>query len=118
MGFPWIRKEKLLPILVSRAVVFFLSMSVLTLFLYAAGTVQGFIDSTQIVLLRLYVILGISLSVFSFAGMILNLRRFFILKKPRYLFRAGGYLLLVVFGIVTVLLSLFIIAISGGNAGS
>ena len=126
MGAPQARKsninfsrflqEKLLPILVNRVVIFFFLMCLFTLFLYIAGTVQGFIDSTQLFLLRLYVILGIFLSVTSVYGMVLSLARLLKHKKNRYLFRAGGYMLLAIFGVATVLAALFIITVSEGNA--
>ena len=117
MGFPAYLKEKLLPILVSRTVVFLFVMGILTLFLYGVGTVQGFIDTTQLALLRLYVVLGIFLTIFSAAGIIIDLRRFINMKKKRYLIRAGIYLVLVIFGIFTVLAVIFILTLSGGNAG-
>ena len=108
-------KEKVLPILASRAVIFFFIMCLLTIFLYAAGTAQGFIDSTQFALIRLYVVLGIFLTVTSGCGMFLNLGRLFSYKKIRYLARAGGYIVLVIFGTLTVLAAMFILAISEGN---
>ena len=87
------------------------------MFLYAAGTVQGFIDSTQLSLLRLYVFLGIFLSAASVWGMILELRRLFKAKTLRFLFQAVIYLFFVFFGSATVFAAMFIITISGGNAG-
>jgi len=116
MNFHRYIKEKLLPILASRTVIFLFFMCLLTLFLYIAGTVQEFTDSTQLALLRLYVVLGIFLTVLSVCGMAINLWRLFKLKKHRYIFRAGRYMLLLVFGAATVLGALFIIAVSGGNA--
>ena len=118
MGFSRYLKEKLPPILVSRTVIFFFLMCLLILILYVAGTVQEFIDSTQLTLLRLYVVVGVFLAIASVYGMILDLGRFLRMKKARYLFRAGGYLLLVIFGVATVLAAMFIITVSGGNAGS
>ena len=103
--------------MVSRTVIFFFFMCLVTLFLYIAGTVQGFTDSTQLSLLRLYVVLGIFLTITSVYAMILNLIRLFSLKKTRYLFRAGGYMLVMFFGAATVLAAVFIISISGGNVG-
>jgi len=108
-------KEKLLPIMANRTVIFFFVMCLLTIFLYAAGTIQGFIDSTQFALIRLYVVLGIFLTVCSGCGMFLNLGLLFRFKKTRYLLGAGLYILLVIFGAATVLLAMFIIAISEGN---
>ena len=108
-------KEKLLPILANRTVFFFFGMCLLTIFLYAAGTVQGFVDSTQFALLRLYVILGIFLTVISACGIFLSFGRLFRQKKLRYFFRAAGYIFLVLFGAVTVLTAMFILAMSEGN---
>ena len=108
-------KEKLLPVLVSRSVIFFLFMCIFTLFIYAIGTSQNFDDSTQLKLLNLYAVLGFFLTTTSISGMVLNLLRFFRMKKPRYLLRAGTYLLLVIFGVATVLGVLVIVTISRGN---
>lgn len=116
MGFPRFDKEKLFPILISRTVIFFFLMCLLTLLLFAAGTVQGFVDSTLLFLLKLYVVLGIFLSFASFSGIIFVFGRFLKNKKFRYLLRAAGYLFLILFGIVTVLAVMFIITVSEGNA--
>jgi hypothetical protein len=115
MGFPRISKEKLLPILINRTALFFFIMCILTLFLYAAGTVQEFTDSTQFTLLALYSVLGIFLTITSISGIILDLIRFITTKKGRYFFRAGGYLFLVIFGAATVLAVMAILVLSGGD---
>jgi len=101
--------------LANRTVFFFFGMCLLTIFLYAAGTVQGFVDATQFALLRLYVVLGIFLTATSGCAMFLSFGRLFTQKKARYLFRAGGYIILVVFGTGTVLVAMFILAMSEGN---
>jgi hypothetical protein len=106
-------KEKFLYLLVNRLAIFFFLMCILTLFLYAAGTIQDFIDSTQLFLLNLYFILGIFLTIASVSGLLLDLNRFSRTKKRRYLLRAGGYVFLVVFGVVTVFAASAITAISG-----
>ena len=108
-------REKLLYLLVNRLAIFFFLMCVLTLFLYVAGTVQDFIDTTQLFLLNLYFILGIFLIATSISGMVLDFYRFSKTKKTRYILRAGGYIFLVVFGAVTVLAVSAITAISAGN---
>ena len=107
--------KKLLPILVNRTAVFFFLICLFTLFLYAAGTVKGFIDSTQISLLSFYVVAGIFLAIASISGVLINFSRLFRNKKIRYLFRAGAYLLLIIFALITVLVVMVIIAISKGN---
>ena len=115
MKIPHRIKEKLLPILISRTAVFFFLMCLITLFLYAIGTNQGFIDSTQISLLRLYSVLGIFLVGSSIGGIAVNAVRFSRQKKARYLLRAGLYLLLALFGTVTVIFVMFVLALSPGN---
>ena len=115
MDFTRFLRKKLLPILASRTVIFFFLMCLLTLFLYSVGTKQRFTDSTQLFLLELYIVLGIFLSVSSAYGMILVIWRFFREKKIRYLLRAAGYLLLVLFGAGTVLAVIFIVTLSGGS---
>jgi hypothetical protein len=115
MGFSRFSKERLLPILINRTALFFFIMSILTLFLYAAGTIQDFTDSTQFMLLTLYSVLGIFLTISSFSGIALDLTRFIGTKKSRYIFRAGGYLFLMIFGAVTVLVVMAILTLSGGE---
>ena len=115
MGFPWHSKEKLFPILISRTVTFLFIMCLLTIFLYAVGTIQGFVDSTQLSLLRLYVFLGIFLCPVSLLGMILSLRFYYKTKKIRYILRAAAYFFLLLFGIGTVLVFTFIMTILTGN---
>ena len=116
MNFPKYLKEKLFPILINRVAVFFFIMCLLTLFLYAIGTRQGFVDSTQFGLIRLYVVLGIFLVAISVCASVINIVRFVTAgKKVRYLLRAGAYLLLTVFGAVSVLVVLFILTLSKGN---
>jgi hypothetical protein len=115
MGFFRYRKEKLLPVLVNRTVIFFFLTCLLTLFFYIAGTVQNFIDSTQLTLLKLYTVLGVFLTVSSLSGIILAVLRYIRMKKLRYLLRAGAYALLTFFALATVLAAVFIIALSEGN---
>jgi len=115
MRFSSLSKEKLLYILINRTVIFLCIMCLLTLSLYAAGTIQGFIDSTQLFLLKLYEGFGIFLMVTSFCGIVLDIERCLKMKKMRYLLRAGGYLLLVIFSVTTILAVMAIIALSGGS---
>ena len=115
MDFTGYKIERLLPILINKTAIFLFLMCILTIFLYVAGTSQGFIDSTQLFLLRLYVIMGIFLMTASVFGMFLELSRVIKRKSPRYFLRAGGYLLLLVFATITVMASLFVIALSEGN---
>ena len=115
MNFWRFPKEKLIPILINRTAIFFFLMCLLTIFLYAAGTAQGFIDSTQLALLRLYLVLGVFLCTSSVFGIFLEIIRVIRQKLLRYLFRALGYLFLLAFGASTVMAVLFIIALSEGT---
>ena len=115
MNFTRFPKEKLLPILVNRTVIFFFLMCLLTLSLYFAGTIQEFIDTTQLALLRLYAFFGIFLSITSCSGMVIDFWRFIKTKRSRYILRAGAYVFLIVFGAATVLVVMAIITMSGGD---
>ena len=115
MELPRFLKGKLIPVLVNRTAIFFFIMCLVTLFLYIVGTGQGFIDSTQLSLLRLYTVLGIFLTAASVYGVALDLERLVKLKRRRYLLRAGGYFFLILFGVATVLAVMFIITLSKGN---
>ena len=114
MKFSQNLKERLLPIMVNRAAIFFFVMSILTMFLYAIGTNQGFVDSTQFGLLRLYAILAIFLTTTSICGLALNLLRFSVHKKIRFILRAGSYLFFIFFGTITVLAVMVIFTVSAG----
>jgi hypothetical protein len=107
--------RRILPILVSRAVFFFFLMCFLTVFLYAIGTVQGFMDSTQIMLLKIAAPLGLFLAAGAVYGIVLDFILFFGLKKIRFLGGAGLYLVMGIFGAVTALGAFFITAAAGGN---
>ena len=115
MSYINIPKEKLLSILVSRMAIFFFLMCLVTLFLYGIGIKHGFTDSTQLAILRLYVVLGIFLAVSSLCGAILNTERLLKLKMMRYFLRAGFYTFLVVFSVVTTVSIMFIVTLSSGN---
>ena len=106
------------PILVNRTVIFFFLMCLLVLFLYGVGTIQGFVDSTQLALLFVYVAMGIFLTIASIGGIVIEARRFFKIRKIRYFFRAGGYMFLMIFGSITVLAIMFIISVASGNSDS
>ena len=109
-------KDKLLPILVNRTVIFFFIMDLLAILLYAAGTVQGFSDSTQFALLRVFIIFGIFMVVASAYGIFVSLERYKKLKVFRYILRTLFYAFLVIFGLTTVLAANFILTLAAGTA--
>ncbi|MDR2619319.1 MAG: hypothetical protein LBC62_10655 [Treponema sp.] len=129
--------RKIFPLFISRGVFFFLLMCLLTVFLYSIGTVQGFMDSTQMMLLRMAGTLGFFLA----AGSVYSLVMEFVLvfwenrrQGPASGFRDGSsrgakalrtvkalgwgilYLIMGAFGAVTALGALFIVTVSQGNA--
>jgi hypothetical protein len=107
-------REKRLPVLTNRLVIFFLCLCLFGLFLYAAGTGQGFADATQYSLLSFYMIQGLLLALTSAVAIVVETRRFIISKKLRYFFRAGFYLLLLSFGAASFFMAMFIVTISRG----
>ena len=115
MDFSQGLKDRILPVLINRATVFFVSMSVLTLFLYAIGTMQGFVDSTQFALLRFYSILAVFLITTAIFGLVLNVMRYIRQRKKRYIFRSIVYFFLALFGVATVLAVMFIFTMAEGN---
>jgi hypothetical protein len=108
-------KKPFIAILVKRAILFFFLLCVVTAFLYGIGTAQEFMDSTQLMLLRLSVVLGLSLAVGSVYGIALNFWLAFNDRKYRFFTGAGIYILLGIFGALMATLAAFIIVAAGGN---
>jgi hypothetical protein len=125
--------RKIFPLFISRGVFFFLLMCLLTVFLYFAGTVQGFMDSTQMMLLRLAAALGFFLAAGSVYGLVMEFALFFwretasgfrggssrgaqILRIAKALGRGMLYLITGAFGAAIALGALFIVTLSQGNA--
>jgi len=115
MDFSRFSKEKLLPILIKRAVILFFILCLFTLILYATGIIREFADSTQLSILSFYVIPGIFLAVTSIAGMILTLKWLIKIRKFRYLLGFLAYLFLTVFSTISVLAVKFILTLTAGN---
>jgi hypothetical protein len=108
-------KKPVIVILVKRAILFFFFLCVLTAFLYGIGTAQGFTDRTQLMLLRLSVISGLSLAVGSLYGIALNFWLALHDRKYRFFTGAGMYIILGIFGTLMATLAAFIIVAAGGN---
>ncbi|AEF81964.1 hypothetical protein TREAZ_0350 [Leadbettera azotonutricia ZAS-9] len=109
-------KYQFLTILTCRVVIFFFSMCLITLFLYAIGTAQGFMDSTQLVLLRIAAVLGLLLLIGALYGFALDLILYIRNRWLRFLGGGGIYLVLGAFGFAAAAVAFFIIAAAGGNA--
>jgi hypothetical protein len=109
-------KKPIIAILVKRAILFFFFLCALTVFIYGIGTAQEFMDRTQLMLLRLSVIFGLSLAVGSIYGIALNCWLVFHDRKYRFFTGAGAYIVLGLFGAVIATLAAFIIVAAGGNS--
>jgi hypothetical protein len=108
-------KKPIIIILVKRAVLFFFFLCVLVAYLYGLGTAQEFMDRTQLLLLRLSVILGLSLAAGSLYGIILNVWLIVHKRKYRFLGDIGLYLVLGILGVALATLAAFIMVAAGGN---
>jgi hypothetical protein len=109
-------KKPVIAVLVKRAMLFFFFLCALTVFLYVIGTAQEFMDRTQLLLLRLSVVFGLSLAVGSIYGIALNCWFVFHDRKYRFFAGAGIYVVLGVFGGAIATLAAFIIVAAGGNS--
>jgi hypothetical protein len=108
------KKKPLRFILAERAVFFFFSLCIFSLFLYGIGTAQAFMDSTQLFLLRLSLFMGLFLAASSFLGFVLELWRGIVSKRRRF-FAAALYLLFCLSGLAAAVLASFITVTAGGN---
>jgi hypothetical protein len=99
-----------------KRIVFFLAiMSSLSMFLYGIGTAQDFLESTQMLLLRLAAALGLLLSIGSTCGFSLDLGYTFIERSPRFLLGAFAYIFAAALGISVTLFSHGILVLVAGN---
>jgi hypothetical protein len=109
-------KKPVIAILVKRAVLFFFFLCALTAFLYGIGTAQEFMDRTQLLLLRLSLVFGLSLGAGSAYGILLNCWLVLHGRSGRFFAGAGMYLALGVFGALIATAAAFIIVAAGGNS--
>lgn len=115
MKFRRPRKKPLIALLVKRTVFFFFFASIFIILLYAVGTVQDFMENTQIILLRLLVITGLFLSIAAVYGSLLNVGFLFIKRQKQFFLGIIPYLLLIVFGVSVSAAASFLLVIIGGN---
>lgn len=111
-------QEKLpIAILIKRTVSFFFGLCILTIFLYAIGTYQGFMDNTQRMLLNGGLILGLILFFFSFYGLISDI--WFMARGILHVIRGirgiGTYIILGNFGLLIAAVAAFILVLTRGN---
>jgi hypothetical protein len=109
-------KKPLILLLVKRGVLFLGALCFLTGFLYALGTRQGFMDRTQILLLRLLAVLGVLLATGMVAGVITQAVFMVLYKKPVFLGDLAWFLFLGLTGLIAALGAAFILILAGGNS--
>ena len=107
--------KPLILLLVKRTVLFLLAVCVLLLFVYAIGTAQDFLDSTQISVLRVISVVGLLLAVGSVYGFIIDTGFAAIAGSPRYILGSLSYLALALAGFGAAVFSIFLLATITGN---
>jgi hypothetical protein len=108
-------KKPIIVILVRRAVLFFFFLCVMVAYLYGIGTAQEFMDRTQLLLLRLSLVLGLSLGIGSLYGFVLSVWLIVRKRKYRFLGDIGLYMVLGILGAAIATLAAFIMVSAGGN---
>jgi hypothetical protein len=108
-------KGKFPSIIINRLAVFFFLICFLTGFLYVLGTIQGFMDDTQLFLLKITAVLGTLLALSSVLGFFIDLGFLLVKKKIRYLGTMFFYCFLGIFGGIIASASYFVMVISAGN---
>jgi hypothetical protein len=96
---------------------FFFFMSLFSVFLYIAGARQRFMDATQLMLLRISALSGLTLGVLSMYGVILDIYLLIRGRGLRYIPGAALYFLAAAFGALTAGAAIFILVLAGGNRG-
>jgi hypothetical protein len=104
------KQKPLLVILVKRVVFFFLCLCALAMLLYVLGNFQGFMDSTQTILLRISIATGILLGLGCIYGILLSAWMLFH-KELSYAGSILLYLALGVFGAAMAVAAQFILVI-------
>jgi len=94
---------------------FFFFMSLFSAFLYGVGVYQGFMDPTQLMLLRISVFSGLVLGILSLYGVVMGI--WFLLRGRglRHLAGIALYLVAGIFGVLTAVAAIFIITLAGGT---
>ena len=117
MDFIRLPGPSLIPLLIRRGSLFLFMMDCFSLFLYALGIGQGFMDSTQAALLRLISGFGLALLIAAGYGIAAAFRFLFRRGRRRFFWGACWYVLLGGFGAITAAFALFILAAGGGSGG-
>jgi hypothetical protein len=83
--------------------------------LYVVGTMQEFMESTQIILLRFLVIMSIFISIGALYGSLLDVVFLFIKRQKQFFFGIIPYFLMIIFGLSVAVIASFLLVLVGGN---
>jgi hypothetical protein len=108
--------KPLVLLLVRRGVFFLGTLCFLSGFLYALGTRQGFMDRTQILLLRLLAVLGMLLVTGTVFGIIVQVVFMILQKRPVFFGNLVWFLFFGLLGLIAALGAAFILILAGGNS--
>jgi membrane protease YdiL (CAAX protease family) len=109
-------EKPLLVLLVKSAVFLLFILTLVTASLYGFGSTQNYLDSTQILLLRILSITSLLLVIGSSYGILLDGGMLWNKRKGRYIFGLLVYLFLGLLGLGITILSSFIRALMAGNS--
>jgi hypothetical protein len=79
------------------------------------GTVQEFMESTQIILLRFLVVMSIFLSIGALHGSLLDAGFLIIKHRKQSILGMISYLMLIIFGVSISIFASFLLVLAGGN---
>jgi hypothetical protein len=96
---------------------FFFFMSLFSVFLYGVGVRQRFMDTTQVMLLRISALFALVLGVLSMYGIVLDIWFLIRTRGLRFLLGIAAYCIAAIFGILIALAAIFILVFAGGNLG-
>ncbi|HCM26160.1 MAG: hypothetical protein A2Z99_11855 [Treponema sp. GWB1_62_6] len=116
MGLAKPERKPLIVLLVKRTAVFLLAVCALLVFIYAIGTAQDFLDSTQSFIIRGLSAIGLLLAVGSAYGFAIDIWIAVASRATRHLFGALSYLVLVFIGLGAAAFSAFLLSAIAGNA--
>ena len=104
-------KKPVLALLIKRTVSFFFALCLMIIFLYCVGTLRGFMDSTQLRLLRMAARVGLFLWVGAGYGVALDC---YLLSRgeSRYIPSLISYIIVGAFGMAVALFSAFILVLT------
>ncbi|MDR0388927.1 MAG: hypothetical protein LBH73_02540 [Spirochaetaceae bacterium] len=109
-------RKPLILLLVKRGVFFLGTLCFLTAFLYALGTRQGFMDRTQILLLRLLAVLGMLLITGTVFGVLTQVVFSILYKKPAFPRDLAWFVFFALIGLIAAFGAAFILVLARGNS--